>query len=687
MCLLTFNVWVTGAAGQEEKAKENGPEVTVAEVHEDASGGETAAAETPYSFPVIKPEVKLGAGYRFVGLAGSPRADQYEYLHSSAVYGGEARIFELPHRFSLDLDVKNGHDYFGDLSYAYKDVILFRGINSTVFHNLNNIGLVDLNPATTPYTTPSGQAVDVRDPTRQYGVTTGMNSAFLRLKTPDFPLHVYVDASYVDKDGDRQQRSLQGSASFNAIVRTTQPRDVDWTTKSVAIGVNSHLGPVEIDFSHGEKRFDAGDPKALFDTYTQVGTGSNYTFPAGVWPHNLIPDLAGSSNTLKLHTSYAGGLVASATISSLERRNDESGAKTDYFIGGGEITWVPMAKLTFAVRYRHKEIDPEAQGNVPFPTLCSPSNNFTNNYTCLIKPTLSSISDVVSATARYRVVPGVTLRAEYRYEDVRRGNFDEWFVPQSTQRNIISLWADMRIVKNLNLKLKYTYKDINNPELNVEPDRSNELKASMSWIPASWVNALVSYRIAKEKRNNLDFVFTNPVSGVESLVPSPNDRDVTRDQFLASVTFLMVKDLSLTASYSYMHDRILEDLAYNDTSGNLLFDPNVPQTDMAQTYAIDAGYLLNKELSLHAGVSHTVSSSGFFPADPNILQPISIASFNAMKTRETVYSVSGEYRFKSGFVAGIQYRYSELQDAINNPYDDVNNGRAHIAMLTVTKKW
>jgi predicted porin len=451
--------------------------------------------------------------------------------------------------------------------------------------------------------------------------------------------------------------------------------------------MNSHLGPVEVDFSHGEKRFDAGGDKVLFDTYTQVGTGSNFTFPAGVWPHNLISDLAGSSNTLKLHTSYAGGLVLSGTLSSVENRNEDSGAKTDYLIGGAEATWVPMPQLAFAVKYRHKEIDPEAQGNVPFPALCSPSNNYTNNYTCLIKPTLSSISDTVSATARYRVVPGVILRAEYRYEDVRRGNFEEWFVPQSTQRNIVSLWADMRIVKNLNLRLRYIYKDINDPEINVEPDRSNEAKASLSWIPAPWVNTLVSYRIAKEKRNNLNFVFTDPTTAQESLLQSPNDRDVKRDQFLGSLTFLVLKDLSLTASYSYMHDRISEDLAYNDAQGITHFDQNVPQTDMAQTYAIDAGYLLNKEFSLHAGFSHTVSSAGFFPADPNIMQPLSIASFNAMKTRETVYSLSGEYRFRNGYAAGIQYRYTELQDALNNPYDDVTNGRAHIAWLTVTKRW
>jgi hypothetical protein len=65
-------------------------------------------------------------------------------------------VFSFPHRFHLELDIKNRKDYFGDISYAYEDIILFRGINRTLFHNLDNISLVDLDPATTGTTDPSG---------------------------------------------------------------------------------------------------------------------------------------------------------------------------------------------------------------------------------------------------------------------------------------------------------------------------------------------------------------------------------------------------------------------------------------------------------------------------------------------------------------------------------------------------
>ncbi len=58
--------------------------------------------------------------------------------------------------------------------------------------------------------------------------------------------------------------------------------------------------------------------------------------------HNLIPELKSSTNTLKLHTSYTGGLVASATLSQTDKENRDSGAKADYLFAAGDVTWMPM---------------------------------------------------------------------------------------------------------------------------------------------------------------------------------------------------------------------------------------------------------------------------------------------------------------------------------------------------------
>lgn len=630
-----------------------------------------------YAFPAIAPELSLSGGYRWTDVKGSRRVEEFEFLHDSVVLGGELRVFSFPHRLHLDLDFKNRKDYFGDLSYAYKDIVLFRGINRTLFHNLDNVMLIDLDHAT------ASPGIAVKDGDEKYGVRFGMNSVFLRLKTPDFPFHVYLDGTLLDRDGTQQQRNMSGSGFFNEIVRASQKRDMDWRTRTVVIGANTHLGPVEVDVSHGEKRFDVKGDRVLFDSF---GTAADTSVtppvivrPGGVFPHNLIPELRGSSDTLKIHTSYTGSLVASATFSRVDRENEVSGAKADYFIGAGDVTWMPMPKLTFFLRYRHKEADIDNPGVVTITDISNPSNTATY----MVRPSLSFITDVFSGTVRYRPVAGLTLRAEYSYEDIRRKNADEWKLPGSTQRNIASLSADLRILKGLNFKARYTRREISDPAYNTEPDRSDEGRMSISWIPVPGMNATVSYSVAREKRDTLHFIDFNgnPIEG-------PRNRDVKRDRLLGSVTCLISKDLSLTTSYSYIHTRVEQDISFlSETFTSYPTDPSVPYRDTAHNYAVDLSYLPKNHVTLSAGVSHTVSRGTFSPAHQDLLEPVSIDAFSDLKIRETVYSASGEYRFKNGFALGLRYRYSNLKDVLENPHDDVNDGTAHMVLLTVSKRW
>src|SRR4030067_3466076 len=114
LLLLIAGLWITEAYAQE---LDQSPSL-------DAKQAESEQSEV-YVFPVIKPEFSLTGGYRYVHVNGSSRAEEFEYLHNSLVLGGELRTVFLNHRLHLDLVVRNGKDYYGDISYAYKDLILF----------------------------------------------------------------------------------------------------------------------------------------------------------------------------------------------------------------------------------------------------------------------------------------------------------------------------------------------------------------------------------------------------------------------------------------------------------------------------------------------------------------------------------------------------------------------------------
>lgn len=622
-------------------------------------------AMSSHLFPGIKPEASLSAGYRLVNTKGSEKAAEYEYLHDSIMFAGDVRMFAYPHRLHLDMDFMNRKDFFGDGSYTYKDLVLIRGINSTLFHNLETI---DLDPFL------SGAGVAVRDKGEKYGVKAGMNNFHLKLKAPDFPFHFYVNGRLMTKDGSLQQRSLQGAAWFNNPTRTSQSRDVDWETKSVVVGANSHLGPIEIDVSHGEKRFDSGGDKVLFDMYTQAGFGPPPgTRAAGTYPHNLIPDIESSTNTIKLHTSYTGRIVASATLTKTDVDNEDSGAGSDYLVGAGEVMWMPSTKLTFFLKYRHKEADIDNPKTVTI----TDRGNPVNSYTYEVRPSISSTSDRASISARYRPFSQVALRADYTYNDVRRNDNEAWEIPGSTQENTFSVSASTRIIRTLRLKAQYTHKDINDPAYNIDPDTSDEGKISISWIPLPRLNTLASYNITKEERDHLHYLNTEDAE----------NREVLREMLLGSVTVLVMHDISLTAHYAYMHNKIEQDIVYQDDLGSPFIDPDIPYNDTAHSYGIDVQYLPQNNLSLNAGVTQTVSKAKFSPNSAELLEPVSVASFSRMKSTETTYSVSGEYTFKNGLSSGVRYRYNDFRDDLGNPYDDIKNGEAHIILLTLSKKW
>ena len=617
-----------------------------------------------YIFPEIKPEISLTGGYRYVHLNGSSRVEEFEYLHNSLVLGGNLRTVSMNHRLHLEFEERNEKDYYGDISYAYKDLLLFRGVNSTLFHNLDNISLFKFSPPPL--------LVDNKDPQGKYGIKVGISNLLLRFKTPDFPAHLYFEGNFVDKDGTAQQMFFHQFLDRTKNTRTSDRRDIDFITSVYTVGANSHLGPVEADFSHSEKRFDVSGDKALVDSFdATAGTPSR---TKGDYFHNLIPELKSSTNTLKLHTSYTGGLVGSATFSKTDKENRENRATADYLFAAGDISWMPMTGVTFFVKYRHQERDVDSPDTVTIQNLTDLSK-----YSYAVRDSISAISDSVVGVVRYRPLKGVMLKADYTYEDIRRNDVDDWLaIPDSTLRQKLSLYGDVKIMSGLKLRAKYTHKDINNPSTNVEPEYSDEGLMTLSWMPLPGLNTFISYAIKEEKRDTVDFV-NYDTGGVETA----DNRKVNDDRIIGTVSYVLLRNLSVTAGYAYIHNKVRQEIRLSPDDP-AYWDSRVPYKTMAQSYSFDVHYSPKNFISLEAGINHTISRGRFSTSASN-LQDIPV--FSDLKTRETNYSASGEYQFKGGFSAGLQYRYSTLKDLLDNPYNEIDDGRVSIVLLTLSKKW
>lgn len=609
--------------------------------------------------------LKLYTCFNFVDISGSKQVAEYEYPHDSVTIDGEIRLIYLPQRMHLELSIKNEKDHYIDISYAYKDILLFRGKNNTMFHNLENIRLLDLDTST------SSPGIDVSDYGKDYGIQTSLGNFLLRLKTPDFPFHLYVDSSLIKKDGVQQQRFMSGSAYFNEQVRASRDREINWTTEDIVVGTNGHIGPVEIEFLHGEKRFYANDDDILYDSYNSAGFDTVLR-NAGVYPHNIIPDQKGSYNTFKLHTSYTGRLVASATLSNIKRENLYSEASADYLLGYAEVTWIPFEKLTFFFNYRYMDRDVDNPDTVTISNLSNPLNTYTYD----VKPSISSISNKFSSTVRYRVFNGLTLKLKYSRDSIQRKEFEEWDLPEKTVRNEITTSADTRLRRNLALKVDYTYNFTDNPSTNIEPDSSNEGKVSLTWQPIKWMSTLLSYSIKDGDRKELNF-----------LDIQADNRHIRQHGFHNSITLLPLKDISLTVSYFLLSDRITQDIEYHDTTGIPHIENRVPYKNTSHNYSADITYNPVERMVLNIGFNHTKSEGMFSSDDINLTEPVSIASFSELKTEGTVYYISGSYNLGKNLSSGFHYRYSIIEDLLDNPHDDIEDGKAHILILTFSKQW
>jgi len=606
-----------------------------------------------YEFPDIESEYHMHLGYRLADLGGLSQVFEYEYLGNSVTAGAEIKMFEFPHRFFVDADFASKEDYFGDVRYSYGDLILFRWLNNTFYHNLENYRLQDYDPLTA-----NPEADGTQDAGHDYGISARENKFHLLVKAPRFPLHIYFDGFFMAKEGDRQQRNLLGNGDFNNMLLYSQGRSVDTLTSIYKVGVNSHLGLVEVDYSHTEKRFDVDKDPFLVEDYD-----INFARPAGDYDLSRIPELEGSGNSLKVHSSYTGQWVASATLLQNKRENNYSGAESEVIVGTGSVKWSPLTSLALALRYTHKDLDNESPTTLPV------------SYSYTIKQPVSSKTDALALTGRYKPLKGLTFRAKYVFQNIDRTNAGLWNLTDSTTKNSITLVADSRLHSKVLFNVKYGYQNISDPAYNTDPEHSHTGGIQLTWLPTPKANILFGYDFNHQERNNLNFSTTD----------DPWYREVDMNNLLVMGTFQVSKKFTLSASYTYQQYEVSQDLAY--VNGGPQVDRNVSMDQRAHIITFGAHYRISDALYLVGEVTTTRSEGEFSPNVDDLLEPVSIASFSNMEQRYLLLHLGAEYKFSDDLSLDLNYRFGDFEDVLDNIYDDIDDEEAHIILLSATKKW
>ena len=613
---------------------------------EQAAGAGTTGAKPTGSYGTAF-EGRFAPGYWGVWQEGNNIAGEYDYLKSSAAGAFDLEWDPLPHRFVFESYILNKKDFFGEMDYSYLDVVVFNAYTRGVYHNLNHysFGPDDLTTLSPSFTD--------KNPDDLYAIENALTRAFIRFKTPDFPLHLFAEIREVERNGTIQQRFLRGFTG--GLDKVSQTRTIDWNTEDVKVGVNSHLGPVEAEYSHTEKTFAATGEKKLFDTYTS---------PAASIPHNFVPDLKSSTDTIKLHTSYSGRLALAGTYTNGDKKNEDSGAGVKFTNAAGDLTYMPWTSVIMSLKYRHYEIDSNNPDTV---------NNVTPTGTTVVnvRDSISSTRDAVNGTIRYRATDRLTLRAEYGTETTDRTTGGNWDLPESTTKNTTRLGLVYYVMKKVTFRADGSMIKVDNPAYATDPDSAGTARASISWMPTARTSTMFSYSMALESRDQLGA----PLGG--------GSRKTQRDQGLASFTVMVGDRSSVTASYSYFKNKVDQTLTLPDGTGAFQFEPGVPYADVAHVGSLALTVAPVEGVNVTASAARSYSRGAF---DLNGSVPNTgsdITQLSDMKVIDTVIAAGIEMEFNKNVGTEIQGQYRKYDDELDNAQD----GTVKTIMATLSLKW
>lgn len=598
------------------------------------------------------------------------KATEYYSQESSGSGGLLLKGTPLPNRYHVEIDYYNDNDWFGDLRYSYKDYVQLRLLPRRLTHNLDNLMLYDFAP-----TVANSGSTDVRDKgVEDYRLRVDIDEYKLRLKTPNYPMHLYVNGEVVKKKGTRQMRFLGGDgyrSSPRGQVRASMAKDVDQETQTMVVGANAHVGPVEFDLSHKERKFESDLAAPTFD----------YTFGNRVL--HVLPELKATSNTVKVHTSHTGRVVASATYSELEKTNEYSQAEAETSFGYGEVTWLPVAYLSLGAKVRHQKNEATA------PATVRSVNRLGTTIDYVVHPGVESQTDTVIVNARYSLIPKSNLSLQYtrQIKDVEGKSAVDWGRPQKSSKDVYELgftnWAIPRLRTTLKLAHIWNGNDYGNASatyepVSIDPEHTSQGTLGLTVLITPRLTAFANGFVSKEDSEDNRLVGGHVDGKAEAL----------NQQYMFSLNYAFSEKFSISPSYSYMRWEQKRDMVWESSTGVEVVDPGYSNKQKAQVFGLAVNSKPTKRLHLNAAVDYTIAKGHYDPTPQFqlgalLFNAFTAAEFSQTTTEELGVRLDSEFDLGRGWGLGLDLRYVDWVDkSTDNPSDGVYYG----GLFKVSKK-
>jgi len=640
------------------------------------------------------------SGYRFITpVDNSAVAAPYMRLKPGVIGGFSAGSVGSDMKLAVNANFLHEDDYQTDLFFDFGGYYRLSLDSMALWHNLLRETL-----------TPGALVPRELDPGLSYGVRTTASQVNNRIKMGNNPLHLNLGYWELTRDGYEQlifsDHAFDGNQ--NSIISRTSR--VDRVTREGSLGLDAHLGPVNVAYDFRIRDFSNNAPDNRDPFVGRDGV------QAGIQAHDVIPDSRVSSHTIKLFSDLSGGLTGSAAYTLTQRENSaphgdvipaSHPSDTLQSVAGG-LSYSPAKELSFALKYRRVEINRDSPG-----TVFSPSSQIPANppavYTAtpgllLVRPSSNTVSDTVVLSAVYRPIQKAVYLLEYRAEMESRDNLPD---PQALG-NPAALRSDSRQThtgkagfnwkpyNGVKFNATYSYATCDNPAYPASFSERHNGQALLSYTMNGRWGATVSYLGRIERGEN------SAATDAASAAVSPSGAALFRlpresRSYSANAAFWLnpLERLTITASYAFLQADIDQTVLFTSLSPGSLAATNY--RSRAHVYGIDAVYALTNETDLSISMQQVFSdarfsvpsAAGFSLTDTSTVPPLTtdfstagISALTRLASTETGLAARADWRISRHFGCSLGYSFRLYDSGV-----PLLDGSVHETMLAVTARW
>jgi hypothetical protein len=634
-------------------------------------------------------------GYSFIDTNGyGGRAFEYGYLHSSRSLGLFYNRLEKDSNLDLGGSFLNENDYHGDLLFDYRGDYRLHLRTESLFHNTDRELLFSPNFKTGRTDSPTqADYLAVQDPPVDYGVSVVQDSADFRYRLHNYPLHVNLGYWRFVKEGTIQQRFADTAFEGSPNTVYAQPRKIDWQTQEGRVGADAHLGPVDLIYDFKVRVFGDRQPIPVWNYIPRNDIHGAPSNVGGIQQHNEEPDSRFFSNTVKLHSSLAGGLVTGASYSIENRENtsaltDTSGAKhmsVNLQTVAGDLVYTPVKEYTFSLKYRHQDLDNGNRGLVL-------NSDFANPLQ-IVKPPIDSVKDRITATLYYKPRRDLSVTGEYRGEFLTRDHVSAlptmvtWALPESTDTHVGSLAVHYRPVKGLRMDARYSYTSTDHPSYGESFQKMHQGTLLTTYSRSNSWGATANVVIRRDWNNAVRHYLINFPLDPLGYTPFPlTSRERSTENGTVSGWVVPFPKMTLSVNYSYVQSTV--DQAVLFTTVVTGSEAGSQFNTRSHVFGVNAAYAAAENLDLSLMLQQVRSISDFDPqlvffspnSDTSRIQDIS-----RQHTIISLLSARGEYRFAKWISSNLEYSVRNYDE--KNPVYSAYNGTVHAILATVAAKW